>query len=491
MSGDAAGCASPRPELPRSLGLRDVVLYFVTAGTNLQWVATAAAAGPSSLVIWVLGALTMFLPLSVCVIYLSSRHPDQGGMYVWSRRALGPFAGFMTGWTYWVSNLPYFPGLLYFAAGNALFLAGADHAQSLRSTPAYFIAFALLGVAFAAALNVAGMNVAKRLSNAGAYARTAAVVLLVALGAAALSRFGSATPLTVESLVPSLDLGQLIFWSTIAFAWTGPESASFMGGEIRDPRRTVPRALAAAAPMIAAIYVFGTLSVLVAVPASETSALYGVMQAITHGAERLDLPFLVPVAALLVTIACLGSVGAWLGSVARIPFVAGLDHFLPASFGRLHPRWQTPVTAIVTQAAIAAVFAFLGQAGTTVKGAYDVLVSMMVIAVLLPFVFLFAAAIKLSGEPARGGEARIPGGRATIVLMAIIGLVTTIGSIVLAALPRPDELNKTLAVVKVVGMTTLMLGIGVAVYVAGVRRARRSAGGAVAPDGRPAASGGS
>lgn len=470
-----APAAAHPPELTRALGLRDVILYFVTAGTNLQWVATAAAAGPSSLVVWILGGLTMFLPLSVCVVYLSARHPDQGGMYVWSKRAFGPFAGFMAGWTYWTSNLPYFPGLLYFAAGNALFLTGAGNAHSLGASPAYFIGFALLGLAFATALNVAGLGVAKRLSNAGAYARTAAALLLVALALATYARFGSATPITSTSLVPAIGLEHLIFWSTIAFAWTGPESASFMGGEIREPDRTVPRALAIAAPMIAAIYIVGTLSVLVTVPASSTSALYGVMEAIAHGAERFDASFVVPVAALLVTVACLGSVGAWLGSVARIPFVAGLDHFLPASFGRLHPRWGTPATAIVTQAVIAATFAFLGQAGTTVKGAYDVLVSMMVIAVLLPFLFLFGAAIKLSGEPAPGRDLRIPGGRATIVLMSAVGLATTLGSIILAALPRPDDPQKALSVLKIVGMTGLMLVIGATIYLSGVRRARRAA----------------
>src|SRR6185436_5925152 len=127
------------PALRRELTLRDVVLFFVTAGTNLQWVAAAAAAGPSSLVVWLIGGLAMFVPLAVCVVDLSSHYPEEGGLYVWSKRAFGPFAGFLTGWTYWCSNLPYFPGLLYFTAGNALFMAGAA-GRSLSTSPAYFIA---------------------------------------------------------------------------------------------------------------------------------------------------------------------------------------------------------------------------------------------------------------------------------------------------------------------------------------------------------------
>jgi amino acid transporter len=178
---------------------------------------------------------------------------------------------------------------------------------------------------------------------------------------------------------------------------------------------------------------------------------------------------------VLIVITCLGSAGAWLGSVARIPFVAGLDHFLPSSFGRLHPRYGSPANALMVQTAIAMVFAVMGQAGTTVKGAYDVLVSLMVIGLMLPYLFLFTAAIRLSGGEQSAGELRIPGGRYTIVVTALLGLVTTIGAIILAVLPRPDEPNKVLAVVKIVGMTAAMLAGGVAIYVGGKRRARRAA----------------
>ncbi|HTV96747.1 MAG TPA: APC family permease [Steroidobacteraceae bacterium] len=456
--------------LRRSLGLRDVVLFFVTAGTNFQWIATAAAAGQSSLLVWILGGFAMFLPLSVCVVFLSSRYPAQGGLYVWSKLAFGPGVGFMAGWTYWTSNLPYFPGLLYFAAGNALFLSSRASAQAAAS-PAYFIGFALGGLALATFLNLRGMAIAKWLSNVGAISRGLAGLILAFLGAATWLKFGSATAFSRAGLAPSLQLTDLIFWATIAFAWTGPEAASFMGEEISDPQRTVPRALAAAAPMIAAIYLTGTLSVLLVLPAAQTSALYGVIEAIRRAAHALQLTWLTPLAAAFVTLACLGSVGAWLGAVARIPFVAGIDSYLPKSFARLHPRYGSPTVAIVTQAAIAAAFTFLGQAGTTVKGAYEVLISMMVVAVMLPFVALFASAIPLSGGAAVPGELAVPGGRPTIITMALIGLATTLGSIALALVPAPDDVHPLLSTFKVVGMTAALLATGAAVYRSGGKRA--------------------
>ena len=453
------------------MGLRDVVLFFVTTGTNLQWVAFAAAAGPSSLTVWLGGALAMFFPLAWCVVHLSARFPDEGGLYAWTRRAFGHPAGFLAGWMYWCSNLPYFPGLLYFTASNALFIFGGRFVH-LQTSSAYFIGVSLLGLVLGAGLNVLGLGVGKWLNNLGGITRWLATLILVGLGLLAFTRFGSATTWTAGSFVPGLRLADLLFWSTIAFAWTGPEAASFMGEEIQNPRRTVPRGLLLAAPMIAAIYVLGTASILVALPQGEVSGLQGVMQAIQGMEARLGLSGITPVAAALITITCLGSVGAWFEAVARIPFVAGIDHFLPESFGRMHPRFGSPYVALITQAVITVFFVVMGQAGTSVRGAYQVLVSLTVIVTFIPFLLLFAAAIKLAHVPRVPGTLSLPGGPAAVVACSLIGLVTTVGGILLSLVPAESEPNKPLAVAKVLGSTLLVLGSGVLVYALGRKRAR-------------------
>jgi glutamate:GABA antiporter len=457
-------------QLRRTLGLIDVFLFFVVAGSNLQWVATAAAAGPSSIPVWLIGCFAMFAPLAIAVVFLSSRLPDEGGMYVWSKRAFGPFAGFITGWTYWASNLPYFPALLYFAAGNALFIAG-PHGGGLAASPAYFIAVALGGLTLATVVNIYGLQIGKWLNNAGAIARWSVTLLLVAVGAIAWWKFGSATPITVATMRPGVQIKDIIFWSVIAFAWTGPEAASFMGGEIKNPRRAIPLGLALAAPAIGIIYIVGTISVLAAVVPHDVNPSVGVMQAIAGVASRFGWSLLTPIAALLVAVSCIGSTGAWLGAVARIPFVAGIDHYLPPVFGRVHPRWGSPVAALVTQAGFAAIFIFLGQGGTSVRGAYDVLVSSTVVITLVPFLFLFASALKLRDEPATPAMVRILGGKWTVSAAALIGLTTTVVAIVFAGFPADDDPNKVLAVVKVIGLTAMMLFSGVAIYLLGRRKA--------------------
>jgi amino acid transporter len=458
------------PQLRRALGFRDLFLYFCVTGFSLRWVATAAAAGPSALVIWVIAALGLFVPLVFTVLELSSRYPQEGGLYVWSKQAFGPFAAFLTGWTYWGSNLPYLPGLLYFAAANALYIGGPAW-QAWSGNSLYFIAVASTGLAIAVWMNVVGLNVGKWLNNVGAVAGWIPALILIVLGVAAWSRFGSANPITIHALAPSTSLKDVIFWSTIAFAFGGIESGSTMGEEIEDPGRTMPRAILASGVVITLLYIVGTLAVLLAIPSAQVSGLEGVMQAVQVILGRVGTPGLAPIVALLVTVNALGAVGGWFAATARLPFVAGIDRFLPKAFGDLHPKWRTPYVALLVQAAIAFTFVFLGQAGTSVRGAYDALVSMGIIAYFIPFLFMFAAMIKLQSEPAASDVIRVPGGKTAAIMLAGLGFLTTAVSIGLACVPPGDEPNKTLAVVKVVGASLALVGVGAAVYAAGRRRA--------------------
>jgi len=457
------------PPLRRVMGFRDLLLFYLVTGFTVRWISTAAAAGPSSIVIWLIACAAFYLPLMFTVLELSSRYPNEGGCYVWSKRAFGEFAGFITGWTYWTCNLPYFPGLFYFTASAALFMGGPAW-QDLAASPLYFIGFSLVALAIAAGLNVRGLAVGKWLHNLGALGLWIPGLLLMALGWLAWMRFGSATPFSAETLLPSTRLKDIVFWSTIAFSLSGLESASMLGEEIRDARRNIPRALIIAGVLITALYILGTVAILVALPQERIQSLQGFMQAIESASARLGLTWLVIPIAGLIVLGGLGQAGAWFAAGARLPFVAGIDRYLPPAFGKLHPRYNSPYVSLLTQAGIAAIFIFLGQAGTTVKGAYDVLVSMSIISYFIPYLFMFAAMIRLQREPAGPEVIRVPGGRPAAIGLAGLGLATTVVSIVLALIPAGDDPNKLLAVSKIAGLTLLLVAAGALVYRSGRRR---------------------
>jgi amino acid transporter len=456
-------------QLRRALGFRDLVLFYVVTTWSLRWIAMAAAAGPSALVLWVVAAAFLFVPLVFTVLELSSRYPDEGGLYVWSKRAFGPFAGFLSGWMYWVTNLPYFPTLLLFAGSNALFVAGPS-AQALSTNTTYFTIVSVVGLTIAVTLNVIGLNIGKWLSNAGAIAGWIPLVFLVAFGLYSWAAHGSATSFTPQTLMPGTGLKDLVFFSTIAFAFGGVESASTMGEEIVDARRTVPRSVVTAGVLIAVLYIAGTWCLLLALPKEQLSGLQGIMQAMQTMAVKAGTPWIVPIIAALVTLNVLGGIGGWFASTARLPFVAGLDRYLPAAFGKLHPTWKTPYVALLVQAVFAFAFVFIGQAGTSVRGAYDALVSMSVITYFIPFLFMFAAMVKLQREPAAPDVLRVPGGAPVARALAVLGFLVTTAAIVLACVPADDDPNKTLAVIKIVGGSVALIAIGSLIYFLGRRR---------------------
>jgi len=221
------------------------------------------------------------------------------------------------------------------------------------------------------------------------------------------------------------------------------------------------------------VYIVGTASILLAIPPDRASGVYGVIEAIRTSAGNLRLSWLVPLGAACVVLDRLGSLCLWLGALARIPSSVGIANYLPPGFARIHPRYASPANAIWLQTVLVALLVILGQSGTTVHGAYNVLIEMMVVTSMLPFLFLFGAAVKLSFGPLVPGETRIWGGRPVLVFIAVVGLLATAGSIVVAFVPPPEEAHPAIAVLKVAGTTVVLLAVGAVLYGIGKLRAGR------------------
>lgn len=458
----------------RVMGFRDLVLFYVVTGVSLRWIATAASHGPSSLVVWILGWLFLYLPLALSVIELSSQYPAEGGFYIWTKNAFGERAGFLSAWTYWVSNLPYFPAVLYFAASNILFVN--PQLQRFSQRPAYFAAFAVTILALLTALNIVGLNLAKWAHNLGALAMWAPVVIILVLGIVAWRHFGSANAFTFQTLKPGRHLPDMIFWSVVIFSFIGCESASLMAEEIKDAQRNIPRALMLSGVVVAFCYIVGTFAVLLALPSTEATNLDGLAQAIERTCSRLHVHGVTSIAALLIAVSNIGAAGAYLAAAARLPFVAGLDGYLPKVFGQLHSRFRTPWASVLAQGLFGVLFVFLGQAGTTVSGAYNILVAIAVAVTMVPFLFLFASMVRL--QKLQGGMPviRIPGGRPIAILAGCVGFATAAFATFLSLIPPPEEPHKQLFVAKIVLSTAALIGVGALLYFIAQGRTRRYGG---------------
>src|SRR5688500_3982166 len=331
-------------------------------------------------------------------------------MYSWTKRALGDGHAFVCGWSYWISNVMYYPTLLISTAVIATYAFGQGEGP-LASSWFYVLPVTLGALWVAVALNVVGLGTGRWLQDAGGVGTYVPGLVLIGLAAAAaLKGVPAANSFAATDFMPDLtDLRSLNLWASIAFAFGGLELSPSMGGEIERPERSLPRAVLISAPLIAFVYLLGTASVLWLVPVGELSIVSGFLQGIAKGASHVSpaLLWLVPFCAFAYTIGNVGGVGAWLSAPARVAFVIGLDRYFPPAFGRLHPRWGTPYVTIVVQAALATValvLSVLGQ-GTQVETVYLILLDTTILIYFVPFLYLFASLIVLrrkDPEPGRG-----------------------------------------------------------------------------------------
>jgi glutamate:GABA antiporter len=344
--------------------------------------------------------------------------------------------------------------------------AFGPRAEALHANPLYYMSFAGIALSLITLLNIVGANVGKWLNNIGALGSVVPLSALMVMAGISYTRFGSATDFTKAGMVPHWSLSNAVFWSGVFFAFSSIEAVSAMGDEIQNPRKAIPWALMVAGCILTIGYIGGTAALMVALPPEAVGGPDGFMDGVRTLCGRLGLGWLLAPMALLVGLNAVGSAAGNLSSTARLPFVAGVDRYLPSAFGWVHSRFRTPWVAITAYGAAGVVVAMLGQAGTTVRGAYDVLVSMGVIALFLPYLFLFSAMIKLQSRAVGPEVRRVPGGKPVAIALATVGLASTAITIVLCVIPGSNETNKPLAVAKVLGSTLVLVGAGVAVFVA-------------------------
>jgi amino acid transporter len=319
-------------------------------------------------------------------------------------------------------------------------------------------------------MNIVGVGTGKWLQNAGGIGTYIPGVVLIGLGALSLfSGRPSANPITPQNIVPDLrHMAGLNLWASIAFAFAGLELSSAMGGEVRDPRRTLPRAILISAPLIALVYILGTGALLRLVPSGDINIVSGFLQATTSGAREISpaLWWLAPLCAVAYTVGNIGGVGAWLTGPARVAFAIGLDRYFPPAFGRIHPKWKTPYVAILVQASLATVFllvSLLGK-GTTVEKAYLIILDTQLLIYFIPYVYLFISFMLHRRTPAAADTVQVPGGAVGAAMVGLSGLFVTLFAMGVAIVPPADELQPLLFEVKVVGGALAFIILGGVVY---------------------------
>jgi len=455
---------------PRTLGFADLFFYAASVALSIRWISVAAAAGPASLPIWALAVLVFSAPLIVATAELTGRFPGEGGVYTWTGETFGPFWGFLCGWLYWVSNLPFFSGVLVFML-NLLALAMGPAGKPLLDQPWLFTTVAVALSIAVGALHYVGLGTGKWLSNIGGAANFALIGLLAVTAIGVGLKQGSATDFVHASYRPPLDANGAILWATMVFGVAGSEALAFMRNDVRGGMRTILAVLATVALVQIAFYLAGTGSLLVILTPQTATRLSGLPDALILGLKTLGLGQVAPLVLLGAFLCSLGSYSAWFGVGARLPFAAGIDAYLPAAFGRRDPRSGAPVVSVAVQTVIVAVIVVISQAGETLKAAYDFLVAMTVLSYTLPFLFLFAVFLAAQRRPAPPDAWKTPGGRSVALAIGAVGLTAAVVAVLCTLVPSPDAKDQMGEMLKLVFASGVLIFSGVGFYAAAKWRA--------------------
>jgi len=401
-----------------------------------------------------------FWPQGIAVIELAHRYPGEGGVYLWAKEVFGDFHGFLSGWCYWTNNMMYVPTVMLYFVGVSVFALGPNHA-ALADNKMFTVTASLALLAILVILNIVGLGVGKWINNIGSIGTILAGGVLIGLGVIVWLRFG--TSLSASDFhVPANPRFLLNSFGVICFGLVGLELASVMGDEIRDPERTLPPAVAWGGAISGALYIAATLTLLIAVSKDDINVLQGIVQAVSHMAARVGVAWIVAPFALMLSISIAGIGSAWLAGSARIPFVAGLDSYLPSWLGKVHPQYGTPYAALIVHAVVSAVLVLISLLGSGVQETFQRLLSLAVVLQLVPFLYMFAALLKLAFNPAAEGKGHYSKGM--LIFAGASGLLMTILGTVFAYSPAQQITSLASYEAWMLGGTAFFIGLAAFFY---------------------------
>jgi amino acid transporter len=448
-----------------------LALLFVVAVLNLNTVSSIATSGPVALWLWLAALLCFFLPQGIAVIELSHRYPAEGGLYLWNKEVFGDFHGFIAGWAYLTTNVFYIPLVLLYLIGIGLYVGG-PRARMLIDKPLVAFSAVLFALFLITLVNVVGLAVGKWVNNLGGIGTLIASAALIGLSAWTFGKHDASLQLS-DLVHVHLDWTIVSAFGAICFSLIGLELASIMGDEIRNPERTLPSAIALGGVACGLLYVATTAALLIAIPTGQIGVVQGIIEAISRMSQKVGLPWILPALAIILSTSVIGIASAWLTGAARLPFVFGLDRYLPAALGKLHPRYKTPHVALIAQSTVCALFLAMSFAGAAVKEAFITMLDLSAVLNLVPYVYIFAAILMLASNKKAALRPHGHFRNYTLRTVGSVGLFTTMLAISVVFVPSKQVGSVLLFELKMCSGSLFLLGLGAFFFYNGRRKAAR------------------
>jgi amino acid transporter len=444
--------------LHRPLGLGDLVLAQILCVVGSSWVGVAGGLGPAQSLTWVAAMVLFYVPMAASVICLNGRMPLEGGLYVWAREAFGDLGGFLTAWNLWVYGIAVTATILYAIPTELKYLIGPTAAwlPENRLASLAIVTTLIAAITFAA---LRGLELGKWIHNVGGIAMLIVFGALILLPLWAWAHHAPLhyTPFSVAA--PQINMRSLALFGQMLFgALCGLEYIAILAGESRDPARSIGQSVIVSSPVICAMFILGTASIVALVPRARIDFIAPIPQVMRLTLGATGFGNIAAIAAIfLLQLRLLGATSYLFTGVTRLPMAAGWNHLVPAWFTRLHPRRRTPTNSIACVAALVFALVLLGSAGVHAQEAYQLLQGASLTHYEVAYLAMFAV-------PLFGAAALRRSLPTWLKWTSAAGLLSTLFSLLISAYPFVNVVNARIYAIKILSTLAVSNLIAVGFY---------------------------
>lgn len=450
--------SAPR-ELPKVLGLPDLVLFTVSAILLLDTLAASASIGVSSLFWWLFLGAVFMVPIGFITAELGTAYPEEGGIYVWIRRGLGRHWAARSVWAYWVNTAIWLPSIYILFAGvfSRLFRVELSLDQQIG-----------VGIALAwltALLDILGLRIGKWVPNLGALFKMAIFAVLIIAGWRYGQAHGFANPITADAFKPEWKEG-LKYVPAIVYGMVGFELVCAASGEIKHPARDVPASVILSGALVLSFYVLATAGILAAIPASDINIVEGLIDTLALFFDETpggDVMVMILGVGALYTFFSNGA--TWAMGCNRATAEAAVEGELPSVFGIRHPKHGGPIGAAILMGLVCtSVLLLYGRIASSNADLFWSLFSFSAAIFMMPYIAVSIAFLRLRFKDASAPRPfRAPGGMVGAWLFATLCSLTLAFSIALFMFVPGEGFQKPtiigVVIVLIIGELLIRLGM--------------------------------
>ena len=422
------------------LSVMTLAIMNVTAVVSLRGLATEAIYGPTSAFYYLFAAIVFLIPTAMVAAELAAMFSaKQGGVFRWVGEAFGARFGFLAIWLQWIQSTIWYPTVLTFGAVSLAFIGTDMTADAALASNRLFTLVVVLAIYWIATfISLRGLGWVGKVSKWGGIIGTIIPAALLILLAIFYLAKGGVNHLNMkQSFFPDLtNFNNLVLASSIFLFYAGMEMMGIHVMDVDNPKRNYPRAIVIGSLVTVVIFILGTFSLGIVVPAKDISLTQTLLIGFDNYFRFLHMSWAGPIIAIALVFGVLAGVLTWVAGPSKGIFTVGRAGYLPPFFQRTNSR-GVQRNILLVQGVIVTILGLLFVVMPSVQSFYQILSQLTVLLYLIMYMLMFAAAITLRYKlPSYERPFRLGAkGNGLIWLLAGLGFCGSLLAFVLSFIP--------------------------------------------------------